>query len=95
MPRGSVLDGIVRVPVIPPPGTVVAVMVPEPLAAKVAPVFTTIAAVVLVPDVIEENAADPVPHGAPASTALPLASHLTQLFALSVPVVSTTLEPVP
>ncbi len=50
VPSGNVDGGIVRDPVMPAPGTAVAVIVPEPLAAREAPVPTNIAAALFVPD---------------------------------------------
>lgn len=47
------------VPVIPAAGAAVAVIVPDPVAAKLAPVPTTIAAVVFVAELIPENTTEP------------------------------------
>ena len=59
------------VPVIPVAGTEVAVMVPVPLVAKEAPLPTTIAEVVLVPDVIPLKATEVVPVAAMVIEAIP------------------------
>jgi len=65
-------------PETPLAGTEVAAIVPVPVAAIEAPEPTTKAAVVLVPPLMEGNAL--LIQGRPASTTLPLASHLAQLL---------------
>lgn len=54
----------------------------------------------MLPVVVEEGAVIPpdplpVPQGAPASTTLPLASHLAQLFATPAAVEDIVFDPVP
>jgi hypothetical protein len=50
-----------RLPVMPLAGTFVAVMLPEPLVVREAPLPTVIAAVVLVPEVSPEKAVEVEP----------------------------------
>jgi hypothetical protein len=82
-------------PVTPLAGTEVAAIAPVPLAAKLAPEPITRAALVLAPLVSAENAAAPVPQGAPASTTLPFASHFAQSLLVPAAVALAYFVPVP
>lgn len=89
-----------KVPLMPLAGTDVAAMVPVPDAESVAPLPTTNAPDVFVPEVRVDQAEeplppDPVPQGEPASTTFPFASHLAQLPLTPVAVPLTVLLPVP
>jgi hypothetical protein len=88
----------VAVPVTPENGTLVAAIVPVPLADNEAPVPTTIAAVVLLPLVNEENAEDPtvIVQLAPSAQLCPLTVvALLARFAFGIPVGSCATVAVP
>ncbi len=80
-------------PVTPLAGTEVAAMVPVPVAESDAPEPTTKADVVLVPPLMDGNAL--FMQGRPASTTLPLASHLAQLLLAPAPVALAYFAPAP
>ena len=85
------------VPEIPVAGTAVAVIVPLPVTAMLAPVPITNALLVLVPPVKEGQVEEPLPEpqGAPASTTLPLASHFAQSLLTPAALPVTYFEPLP
>src|SRR5579872_5019673 len=76
---------VTGVPVTVTPPIDVAAIVPDPLAARLAPLPTVIAADVLVPDVMPEKDADDEPQVEPASAIVELLTHLTQLFGVTEP----------
>lgn len=94
--NGRVDAGMLFEPVIPPPGTLVAALVPEPVTDNDPPDPITIEAVVLVPEVSELNADEPpLPHAAPASTTLLLLSHWAQWPEVMAPVLDAAFVVLP